>query len=189
MAPEPARERILRTADDLFFTEGIVATGVNRLIEDAGVAKASFYSNFKSKNDLVDAYLEKRHYDLMERFDAIESSADSIEIKFVRVFDLLSTAVVQNAYRGCTFVVAAVEMPQESLPAKRWVRTHKLAVRDCFCRMLTASDVPNASELAEQLALIYDGALVMAAVRPESRTIERARSMVLTLIANARAVR
>ncbi|MDV6244890.1 TetR/AcrR family transcriptional regulator [Rhodococcus opacus] len=176
------RERILAVADELFFADGIHNTGINLLIERAEVAKASFYSTFKSKNDLVDAYLQRQHSTIIERLERIPKSDNSLEVKIVQVFDLLSTAAAQAAYRGCSFVVAAIEMPQSDLPAKRWARIHKLAVLSIIRRMIEDAGYVNADEVSEQIAIIYDGTLVTAAIRPESGAIERGRAMALAVI-------
>jgi len=124
------RERVLATADDLFFSEGIHETGINKLIDKAGVAKASFYSAFPSKDDLVEACLESRHKASLERLCKIEIRTASLESKIGDVFDLLLEAASKSTFRGCAFVVAAIEQHGRNLPASRWVRIHKVAVRD-----------------------------------------------------------
>ncbi|MCP1998511.1 TetR/AcrR family transcriptional regulator [Nitrobacter winogradskyi] len=176
------RERVLATADNLFFNEGIHETGINKLIDQAGVAKASFYSTFASKDDLVEACLESRHKASLVRLRKIESQTASLETKIGDVFDLLVEAASKSTFRGCIFVVAAIEQHGRNLPAFRWVRIHKLAVRDTFVRMLISAGVNSAREIAEQLSIIYDGSLVTAAVRPRSGAIQRARFMAISLI-------
>lgn len=186
-AKPSARQRILRVADELFFNDGLFATGVNRIIQESGVAKASFYAAFRSKDDLIDAYLEGRHRQLIEQFDAIEGSADDVLAKINRVFDLLASEVLQPGYRGCLFLVASAEIPQDNaMPARRWVRNHKLAVRDCFWRICSADALASTEEIAEQLMILYEGALATAAVRPETSAVERARAMSLSLVEKAR---
>ncbi|MDO0916725.1 TetR/AcrR family transcriptional regulator [Streptomyces sp. DT2A-34] len=170
-------------ADDLFATEGIPATGVNLLIERADVAKASFYHAFKSKNDLVDDYLERQHNVTIGRLRLIEESDAPLPVKIGRVFDLLSTTAAQSAYRGCAFVVAATEIPRADLPARRWARTHKLAVLSTIRNMIEKAGCADANEISEQIAIIYDGALVTAAIRPEADAIQRGRAMALSIIA------
>lgn len=176
------RERVLTTADDLFFNEGIHETGINKLIDQAGVAKASFYSAFASKDDLVEACLESRHKASLVRLRKIENQTTSLETKIGDVFDLLLEAASKSTFRGCLFVVAAIEQHGRNLPAFRWVRTHKVAVRDTFVRMLTSAGTEPAKEIAEQLSILYDGSLVTAAFRPKSGAIQRARLMAISLI-------
>lgn len=177
-----ARDRLLAVADELFFTNGIHNTGVTLLIERANIAKASFYASFKSKNDLVDAYLERQHSAIIERLENIARNSDSLPEKISQIFDLLSDSVARTAYRGCLFFVAAIEQPQSDLAAQRWVRAHKLEVLSVFRRICEDAEHPQAEETAQQLAIIYDGALVTAAVRPESDAIKRGRGMALTLV-------
>ncbi|MCF1595194.1 TetR/AcrR family transcriptional regulator [Streptomyces muensis] len=177
------RDRVRAAADDLFAREGIPATGVNLLIERADVAKASFYHAFKSKNDLVDDYLERQHNVTLGRLRLVEESDDPLAVKMGRVFDLLSTAAAQSVYRGCAFVVAATEMPQADLPAQKWARTHKLAVLATIRKMIEKAGSADAAEISEQIAIVYDGALVTAAIRPDSAAIERGRAMALAILA------
>ena len=176
------RERVLATANDLFFSEGIHETGINKLIDQAGVAKASFYSAFPSKDDLVKACLESRHKASLERLRSIEIQTTSLESKISDVFDLLLEAASKSTFRGCAFVVAAIEQHGRNLPAPRWVRIHKVAVRDAFVRMLTSAGIKPAKEIAEQLSILYDGSLVTAAFMPKSGAIQRARLMAISLI-------
>ncbi|UZG60305.1 TetR/AcrR family transcriptional regulator [Rhodococcus opacus] len=177
-----ARERILAAADELFLTEGIHNTGIISLIHRADVAKASFYSAFKSKNDLIDAYLERQHDDIVSRLHIIADADDSPEEKLSHIFDLLCTFWVQASYRGCLFVVAQIELPDSELPARRWARIHKLDVLSILGPMLEHAGYADSDELAEQLCVIFDGILVAASIRPESEAFDRGRSMALALL-------
>ncbi|MBU8816810.1 TetR/AcrR family transcriptional regulator [Mycolicibacterium goodii] len=173
-------------ADELFFNYGFAATGINRIIADSGVAKASFYTAFRSKAELIDAYLEGHHRRLMEQLDQIESSSDNMLAKVNQVFNLLALEVQQPGYRGCLFVVASAELTQnDAMPARRWVRNHKLAVRDCFRRVFISGGLVDPDEMAEEMVILYEGALVTTAVRPESGAVDRARLTSLQLIETA----
>ncbi len=150
------------------------------------MAKASFYTAFRSKAELIDAYLEGHHRRLMEQLEQIEGSSEDMLGKVNQVFDLLTLEVQQPGYRGCLFVVASAELTQDdAMPARRWVRDHKLAVRDCFRRVFNAGGLADPDEMAEEMVILYEGALVTTAVRPESGAVDRARRMSLTLIATA----
>ena len=181
-ARESARDRILVAADELFQSEGIHHTGIMSLIERADVAKASFYASFKSKNDLIDAYLERQHDDIISLLHAIAEADDSLEDKISSIFDLIRGYWVQASYRGCLFVVAQVELPQTELPAKKWAHLHKLEVLSILGRILERFGHPDPAEAAEQLSVILDGTLVAAAIRPECDAFERGRSMALAVL-------
>src|SRR3954467_4720913 len=110
-ARKPARERLLAAADELFYAEGVHTVGIDRIIERAGVAKASLYSSFGSKEELVRAYLEGRHerrrtrvLDGLARFD---NPGDGL----LGVFDVLAEVASQPNYRGCAFYNANAEAP------------------------------------------------------------------------------
>lgn len=184
MSPEPqsARERILVAADELFQSEGIHQTGIMSLIDRADVAKASFYASFKSKNDLIDAYLERQHDDIIGLLRAIADADDSLEDKISNIFDLIRGYWVQASYRGCLFVVAQVELPQSELPAKKWACVHKLDVLAILGQILERFGHPDPAEAAEQLSVILDGTLVAAAIRPDCEAFERGRSMALAML-------
>jgi len=179
---ESARERLLVAADELFQTEGIHQTGIMALIERADVAKASFYASFDSKNDLIDAYLERQHDDIIGLLNAIAAADDSLEDKISSIFDLIRNYWVQASYRGCLFVVAQVELPQSEFPPKKWARIHKLEVLSILGRILERFGHPDPVEAAEQLSVILDGTLVAAAIRPDCDAFERGRSMALALL-------
>src|SRR5690349_14587539 len=97
----PARERLLEAADRLFYAEGIHTVGIDRVIEEAGVAKGSLFYNFAGKDDLVAAYLARRHERRVARVQArFEGLSDPVE-KLVAIFDVLHDIASQPGYRGC----------------------------------------------------------------------------------------
>ena len=103
---QPARERLLAAAGELFYEQGVQSVGIDKVVERAGVAKASLYSNFKGKDDLVRAYLEARYE---ARRVAIETNLalhDAPRDKLLSVFDALTDAFAKPNYRGCAFLRA-----------------------------------------------------------------------------------
>ena len=99
----PARERLLAAADELFYEGGTHAVGIDRVIERAGVAKASLYDNFGSKEELIRAYLEARHEARKARITArLERYATARE-RLLGVFDALADVMAQPSFRGCAF--------------------------------------------------------------------------------------
>src|SRR5215470_14058831 len=106
-----ARERLLAAANELFYEEGVHTVGIDRVIERAGVAKASLYSTFGSKDELIQAYLQlcadTRKRRISERIAQYDRPRDRI----LAAFDVLAEAVARPTYRGCAFINAAAEGP------------------------------------------------------------------------------
>jgi len=156
-----ARERLLAAADELFYAEGIHTVGIDRVIERAGVAKASLYSTFGSKDELVRAYLLGRHERRQRRLTERLAGCDGPRAKLLGVFDYLGDFYRQPNFRGCPFINAN----GESLPgdpaqevadlSRAWVRS---LIRDLVVQL--GIDPPDA--LTDQLILLYDGATVSA---------------------------
>src|SRR3954469_8548888 len=98
-----ARERLLAAADELFYAEGVHTVGIDRIIERAGVAKASLYSSFGSKEELVRAYLENRHEIRRNRLLAGLERFDNPRDRLLGVFDVLAELTATPGFRGCAF--------------------------------------------------------------------------------------
>lgn len=157
----PARERLLTAAEELFYREGVQSVGIDKIIERAGVAKASLYSNFTGKDDLVRAYLEAR-YDA--RRAAIETKLALHEAprdKLASVFDVMAEAIARPNYRGCAFLRATAEMPAEA-SGRQVCRDARRWTRQLFLRLADEAGATHPDALADQLLLVYDGAAASA---------------------------
>jgi len=106
-----ARERLLAAADELFYAEGVHTVGIDRVIERAGVAKASLYSSFGSKDGLIRAYLEGRHQRRRERILTGLLRFDTPRDRLLGVFDVLAELAAAPSFRGCAFYNASAESP------------------------------------------------------------------------------
>src|SRR5262249_42725186 len=104
-----ARDRLLAAADELFYEHGVQTVGIDRIIERAGVAKASLYNTFGSKDELVRAYLEGRHAVRRDAITAAIAALESPRAKVLAVFDRLATVFETNGFRGCAFINASAE--------------------------------------------------------------------------------
>ncbi|WP_353987231.1 TetR/AcrR family transcriptional regulator [Ruicaihuangia caeni] len=176
----PARERLLAAVDELLYREGIAASGIDRIIDEAGIAKGTLYGNFRSKDELVDAYLAQRHQHVIETLDGIARSDGSPQEKVDAVFDYLAEQVGDEAFRGCAFVIAAAEVPDPDRPPMRWARTNKRGLHDAFVRML--GGIRGSEAIADQLCILYDGALATSAIRPQAGAVELARRMARSIL-------
>src|SRR5215470_15850686 len=125
---QPARERLLAAADELFYQEGVQSVGIDKVIERAGVAKASLYGNFSGKDDLVRAYLDARYEARRTAIQAKVALHAAPRDKLLAVFDAMADSFAKPNYRGCPFIRASAEMPAEASgrqvcqDSRRWTR-------------------------------------------------------------------
>ena len=174
-----ARERLLEAANELFYDEGVHTVGIDRVIERAGVAKASLYNSFGSKDELVRAYLEKRHQRVASRITRyLERYSDPRE-RLLGVFEAQGELFVEQGFRGCAFVSASAESPGEAV--SRASDDYRGWVRGLFTTLAREAGVPEAEKLARQLHMIYDGASLSARMDrdPSAATASRAAAEAL----------
>jgi AcrR family transcriptional regulator len=156
-----ARQRLLAAADELFYAEGVQTVGIDRVVERAGVAKASLYNLFGSKEGLVRAYLEARHNGTTDRLTAAVNRHQDPRRSILAVFDAQAQMFAQPGFRGCAFVSAFAEAPRGGLVVQAageyrgWMR----ALLTDLAQKFGASDP---AELGRQLHIIYDGGITAA---------------------------
>lgn len=143
----PVRERILNTAVDLFYRQGYRATGINQVIAESGVAKASFYDHFPSKNDLLVAYAgEMARYDL-EEIRAEIAKESTPRKRFVAPLKMLPAWFEQSGYRGCPFQNLAAEMAVEVPAVLAVTQEYRKQLRALLVGL--ARDLQQAGQLRE----------------------------------------
>ncbi|ACU77502.1 transcriptional regulator, TetR family [Catenulispora acidiphila DSM 44928] len=152
-----ARARVLETATLLFYTEGIHTVGVDRVIADAKVAKATFYHHFKSKEELVLAYLTAEYGRQRDVFSGVPGvGLERIEA----ILDKLAEVSVGPGFRGCPFLNAAAEFADPGHPVRHLVDDYRAWYRDLMRDILTTADRPDADHKADLLLLVRDGIAV-----------------------------
>lgn len=149
--------RILHTAHDLFYRDGIRATGIDRVIAESGVAKKTFYRYFPSKDDLIVAFLEYRHENWMTWFrDALQRHGGTLAALVPALAEWLGS----DAYRGCAFINSVVEVGGTLPQAVDISRRHKRDMTAAIRALMPPSRAAKAD--AQALALAVDGAIVAA---------------------------
>ncbi|AFY96479.1 TetR/AcrR family transcriptional regulator [Chamaesiphon minutus] len=172
-----ARDRILNTADTLFYQQGIRAIGVDTIIARSEVAKTTFYRYFPAKDDLVIAYLEDRDRRFWELFEeAVSQSAGNPQQQLIAIFDWLAKLIATEENQGCPFLIVASEFPDSDYPGHRVAIAHKTKMRDRLTELATASGINQAEELSAGLMLLVDGAFVQ-------RRLDRSRQIDLHQVA------
>lgn len=157
----PARDRILLTAHDLFYRDGIRATGIDRVIAAAGVTKVTFYRHFPSKNDLILAFLDYRHQRWITWFrDALHRHGGFAGAGVGALLPALAEWLGDPAYRGCAFINTAVELGGVMPEALQLARSHKADMTLLIVELLPAATSRDSD--AQAIALLVDGAIVRA---------------------------
>lgn len=175
---EAMRARILRTADRLFYARGIQATGVDTVAAEVGISKRTLYNYFPSKEALVEAYLKGRYH--------VNGDSDAPALdQILRNFDRLARKVEGGGFRGCPFVNAVSEEGDPSRVAVSLAADFKGEQRDWAERLLRRAGVADPAGLADQIAVLVDGALVCAVVHRDARFIGAAREAARVLLLQA----
>jgi AcrR family transcriptional regulator len=178
------RERLLDAASELFYAEGVQSVGIDRVIERAGVAKASLYSTFGSKEELVRAYLEARHEQTLGRLHAALEQVDDPVERILAVFDAQAELFRAPGFHGCAFTAAAAEAPAGGRITQA-TESYRRDIRALFTTLAAAAGAPDPSMLASQLQLIYDGGGMAANLDHDPAIAAPARTAAATLIAAA----
>jgi AcrR family transcriptional regulator len=152
-----ARERLLDAANDLFYAEGVQTVGIDRIIERAGVAKASLYNLFGSKEELVAAYLASRHDRTTSRLTEAVEKVDDPRRKILAVFDTQALQYQQSDFHGCAFIAASTEAPSGGL-VEQAADQFRTWIRAMFTDLAEQAGAPDPVSLGRQLHFIYDGA-------------------------------
>jgi AcrR family transcriptional regulator len=151
-----ARERLLAAANELFYNEGVHTVGIDRIIEQAGVAKASLYNTFGSKDELVRAYLETRQASVAQRITEAVERYDTPRERLLAVFEGQGELFTQTDYRGCAFTRASAESHPGDV-AEQATEGYRHWVRALLTELASQAGVPEPEVLARQLHLLYDG--------------------------------
>jgi AcrR family transcriptional regulator len=180
-----ARDRILETAFRLFYARGLRAVGVDTIIAESGVAKATFYKHFPAKDDLIAAYLERVDgvWTGQLRAAAAAAGPDPAD-QLVGLFDALGTACRRDGYRGCAFINAAAEAAPGT-PAHDLTIAHKQRVLSWLRELAERAGAADPARVARSLALLLDGALASGALDADPEAVDVARATAQRVVRDA----
>jgi AcrR family transcriptional regulator len=176
-----ARERLLDAADELFYEEGIHIVGIDRVIEKAGVAKASLYSTFGSKDELVRAYLNRKYEQRRTRITEWLTRYSTPRGRLLGVFDALGDSIAQPGYHGCAFANASAESSPGSV-AEQVTQEYRAWTRDLFTELARDAGAADPATLAAQLHLLYDGVNWAARIDHDLDAARRAQAAAEVLL-------
>ena len=186
----PPRERILKTASELFFHQGVRATGINEVIEKSGVAKATFYHHFPTKDDLCLAYLRERNAAEFESVETYVRGYASPRERFLAVIEAILPWLEANRLRGCVFLNMVAEVPDPANALRSEGVQHYESLRrlvSTLAKDLIDSDHPsyghvNADVLVDDYLVILGGAIAMTEIYNDLWPARQAVSLIQRLI-------
>lgn len=184
------RQALIDTAVELFSRDGFHATGIDKLLESAGVARMTLYNHFGSKTELIAAALEYRHKVYRDWFQSeLADASPEPRKQLLAVFDVLEMWFLGEApgppFAGCTFINAAAEFGRKDDPIHHVAASHKNAQRRDLAQIAQAAGARAPEELARNLHLLMEGAIVTEQVMPDSDAAARAKMIARLLIDRA----
>lgn len=180
------KPRVIETVSRLFYEQGFHATGINQIIEDSSVAKASLYQHFSSKDDLLDAYLQYVSEQWHKDFEAFHAKQTAGENKILALFDFRKQLALKSQFKGCAFVRVAYELPDLNEQALEKIQKFKSSVKNFIkeniMRLSTPLSQPQADELLELLLYLYEGCGIQSTLLRSVQPIEDAKKIAQKLL-------
>ncbi|MET9291070.1 helix-turn-helix domain-containing protein [Streptomyces sp. NPDC003077] len=152
------RERLLNVAAELFYAKGIHTVGVEQLVKEAGVTRATFYRHFSSKEGLVIAYLRERDARVKRAVEAIVHAHRGREA-LLEIIAMVAGSVERPEFRGCGFLNAAAEYPDPRHPVRVCVAEHRSWFRGVLREVVSQTGHPDPERVARALMVLRDGAM------------------------------
>ncbi|WYP24994.1 TetR/AcrR family transcriptional regulator [Alkalihalobacillus sp. FSL W8-0930] len=171
------RTQILDIATALFYRDGIHATGVDKIVAEAGVAKMTMYNHFPSKDDLILAYLEKRDTEWRSWFvESVNKLANDPTEKLLALFDVLDSWFNGTDFNGCAFLNTAAEFTSITHPFHEAAIEHKRLLKDYISELVKQAGLTNETELSDSLYLLVEGAIVTELVYQKGDSAQKAKA-------------
>lgn len=186
--PKSRRDDLVETALKLFYTGGFNATGIDKILEESGVAKMTLYNHFRSKDELILAVLHRRDEQFRNwLMGEMEKASAEPRARLLAMFDALQIwfegrAFKGQGFHGCAFINVSGEFSDQSHPAHRVAAEHKRSIVEYLERLCSDAGIPHPEKLAEQLALLKEGAIATAHVRGMPEAAEIAKEMAARMI-------
>lgn len=155
----PAKGRILETANELFYEDGIRNVGVDRIISASSVTKATFYKHYRAKDNLILEYISARHDSTKSQIEGIIAAHPTAESALRAWVQSIAAEIATPGFRGCPFINAAAEFPDAGHPVRRVVTDHREWYVDSLAELLKHMGHPVPGDAADELLLARDGAV------------------------------
>jgi AcrR family transcriptional regulator len=170
---------VIKTASRLFYKQGYNATGINQIIDEGKISKAGMYTNFRTKEDILEAYLEQTGIETNNALRDVASKPKSPRDKALGLFDFLNLLMKQPDYYGCNFLNIVSEVPVENERIRTVIKAQKDGIRDLFKEILTPA---KKEQVADELYLLFEAALIGQKVHGDTWPVDKAKAMAAKLI-------
>lgn len=170
------RERIVEKTFELFAKQGYNSTGINQIISEAEVAKASFYQYFKSKEDLCVEFLKVRHEYWFNKLNQFIAKGNGLQSKIISAFDFLVYMNEKENFRGCSFLNILSEIPMDNTKVLSVIQSHKADLRNFFLELL------NDDELSDHIYMLFESSIIESQLFKSNELIEKSKKIVSNLI-------
>lgn len=170
------RERIVTKASDLFSRQGYNSTGINQIISEAEVAKASFYQHFKSKEDLCVEFLTVRHQYWFNELNNFSAHEENLKLRILKAFDFIMYMNQKENFRGCSFLNILSEIPVDNVKVLHVIRQHKADLRNYFLELL-GNDI-----LSDHIYLLFESSIIESQLFRSDELIEKSKKLINNLI-------
>ncbi len=179
------KERIIETASDLFYHNGYNQTGINQIIAEAGVAKASMYQHFRSKEDIAVVYLKGRHIMWMGKLNDCVERKNHKKGKVVGCFDYLIEWLTEVNFRGCGWQNIITDLPAGHTKIMDQAVFHKNEFRDWIHNLMKEDkkySTKQAKELGDEILILIEGAIILSQIQKNEWPIKSAKRACVRLL-------
>jgi AcrR family transcriptional regulator len=183
--PADVRQRILEAASELFYRQGVRAVGIDLVVEEAGVAKTSLYRHFRTKDELVAAFLEREDEDFWAAWDGVAERKQDAARELEAHLDWIGERIGRPNYRGCPQLNVTAEFPDSDHPAHKVAAAHKRELRRRLEGIAARLGVQDPTKLGGQLSLLINGAFVSSQVLSRGEATQLLSNAAQALVAAA----
>ena len=185
MRESNVKDKILDVASRLFYDQGYNLTGINQIIDEAGIARGSLYNHFDSKTELLLAYLEKTHHRWFEELDSFLAPFNDPRDKLLAIFDFRTQRQQKLKYKGCHFSKIGAEASQHEIRVFSLVKAHKERLRNTISDLVDQvkqRKVLSNELLTDTIFLLLEGGIATGSVYRSSQALKNAKRIAETLL-------
>lgn len=185
MKAQNVRERIIETASRLFYFKGYNQTGINQIIKEASVAKASLYQHFRSKEDIAVIYLQRRHTMWMEKLIDCVSIHTTSKKRVIGCFDYLIEWLTEVDFRGCGWQNIITDLPENHHKIREQAVYHKNELQEWIHNLLKEEKQytkKQAEQLGNEILILIEGAIILSQIQKNEQPIKSAKNVCVRLL-------
>ena len=186
MKHSEVRDRIIETASKLFYKNGYNSTGVNEIISESGIAKATLYSHFKSKDDICIAFLEFKHHSFMKDIEIFTKAQEKGLGQILALFDYLELFFMDKDFNGCWGIKTVAEIPQDNVKIRAVLQEQKKGflglINTLVAKNLKRNNREEISTTAKRIYLLYESAIVESHLHQNDWPIKEAKEVCSQII-------